>query len=98
VAIHAALAPGGVFLNLDAAITENPRLNALDVRPLGGPHGRARDPGRRSPRPLRRVGERDGTFPLDDELAALRRAGFAEVECFWAPRRHGHLLRVARRR
>src|SRR5262249_36532366 len=28
-AIHAALAPGGVFLNLDAAITEGPVLNAL---------------------------------------------------------------------
>src|SRR3954453_15817914 len=28
-AIHAALVPGGVFLNLDAAITEGPRLNAL---------------------------------------------------------------------
>src|SRR5215211_4798897 len=28
-AIHAALAPGGVFLNLDAAMTEGPRLNAL---------------------------------------------------------------------
>jgi hypothetical protein len=22
-------------------------------------------------------------FPLDQELAALRRAGFAEVQCFW---------------
>src|SRR5262249_62290077 len=28
-AIHAALSPGGVFMNLDAAITEGPRLNAL---------------------------------------------------------------------
>ena len=27
--------------------------------------------------------EEDRYFPLDEELAALRRAGFAEVECFW---------------
>jgi hypothetical protein len=25
----------------------------------------------------------DRYFSLDDELVALRRAGFAEVECFW---------------
>jgi hypothetical protein len=25
----------------------------------------------------------DRYFPLDEDLAALRRAGFAEVECFW---------------
>ena len=27
--------------------------------------------------------EEDRYFPLDAELAALREAGFGEVECFW---------------
>ena len=82
-AIHAALAPGGVFLNLDAAITEGSRLSALTFdRWAAGmaEHGitgaEARD------RFAAWAGE-DRYFPLDEELAALRRAGFDEVECFW---------------
>jgi len=82
-AIHAALAPGGVFLNLDAAITQDARLNALTFE-----HWRARmaehgitDAEARG-RFAAWAGE-DRFFPLGEELAALRRAGFAEVECFW---------------
>ena len=82
-AIHAALAPGGVFLNLDAAITENPRLNALTfdrwaarMAEHGIQDAEARDH-------FAAWAREDRYFPLDDELAALRRAGFAEVECFW---------------
>jgi tRNA (cmo5U34)-methyltransferase len=82
-AIHAALAPGGVFLNLDAAITEDPRLNSLtfdrwaaDMAEQGIIEAEARG------HFAAWAGE-DRYFPLDDELAALRRAGFAEVECFW---------------
>jgi tRNA (cmo5U34)-methyltransferase len=82
-AIHAALAPGGVFLNLDAAITDGPRLNALTFERWAArmaEHGIAE---------AEAVGHftawaaEDRYFPLDEELAALRRAGFAEVECFW---------------
>jgi hypothetical protein len=70
-----------VFLNLDAAITEGARLNALTVTagPLAWPSTESRTP---------RLGHfaawaaDDRYFPLDEELAALRRAGFAEVECF----------------
>jgi tRNA (cmo5U34)-methyltransferase len=82
-AIHAALAPGGVFLNLDAAITRDPRLNSLtfdrwaaDMAEQGIIEAEARG------HFAAWAGE-DRYFPLDDELAALRRAGFAEVECFW---------------
>ena len=82
-AIHAALAPGGVFVNLDAAITEGPRLGALVFRRWAtgmAEHGigeaEARDH-------FAAWAEEDRYFPLDAELAALRRAGFAEVECFW---------------
>jgi len=81
--IHAALAPGGVFLNLDAAITEDPRLNALTfdrwaarMAERGFTDAEARG------RFAAWAGE-DRYFPLDAELAALRQAGFAEVECFW---------------
>lgn len=82
-AIHAALAPGGVFLNLDAAITEDPRLNALmfdrwaaRMHEHGITDAEARDH-------FAAWAREDRYLPLDEELAALRRAGFAEVECFW---------------
>ena len=82
-AIHAALAPGGVFLNLDAAITEGPRLNRLtfdrwaaSMNEQGIADAEARDH-------FAAWAREDRYFPLDEELAALRRAGFAEVECFW---------------
>jgi tRNA (cmo5U34)-methyltransferase len=82
-AIHDALAPGGVFLNLDAAITEGPRLNALVFRRWAArmaEHGITEDEARGH---FAAWADEDRYFPLDEELAALRRAGFAEVECFW---------------
>ena len=94
-AIHAALSPGGVFLNLDAAITEGPRLNALlfdrwaaHMSVQGIPDAEARE------HFAAWAGE-DRYFPLDEELAALRRAGFAEAECFW--RRGGTAILCALR-
>jgi tRNA (cmo5U34)-methyltransferase len=81
--IRAALAPGGAFLNLDAAITEGARLNALGfdlwaarMAEHGISAGEARDH-------FAAWADEDRYFPLDEELAALCRAGFAEVECFW---------------
>jgi tRNA (cmo5U34)-methyltransferase len=82
-AIHAALAPGGVFLNLDAAVTEGPRLNALVFERWAGrmaEHGITEAEARGH---FAAWADEDRYFPLDEELAALRRAGFAEVECFW---------------
>lgn len=82
-AIHAALPAGGVFVNLDAATAEGPRLNALTFQRWAermAEHGiteaEARDH-------FAAWADEDRYFPLDEELAALRRAGFAEVECFW---------------
>jgi tRNA (cmo5U34)-methyltransferase len=93
--IHAALVPGGVFLNLDAAITESPRLNALmfdrwaaGMCEHGVTEAEARDH-------FAAWAKEDRYLPLDDELAALRRAGFAEVECFW--RRGGSAITCALR-
>jgi tRNA (cmo5U34)-methyltransferase len=82
-AIHDALAPGGVFVNLDAAISSGPRLNALTFERWAAAmaeHGI--EPGEARGR-FAAWADEDRYFPLDEELAALRRAGFAEVECFW---------------
>jgi len=81
--IREALVPGGVFLNLDAAITEGARLSALTfdrwaarMAEHGITDAEARDH-------FSEWAVEDRYFPLDEELGALRRAGFAEVECFW---------------
>lgn len=82
-AIHAALTPGGVFLNLDAAVTDGPRLKALTFKRWAArmaEHGIAEVEARGH---FAAWADEDTYFPLDEELAALRRAGFAEVECFW---------------
>jgi tRNA (cmo5U34)-methyltransferase len=81
--IHAALTPGGVFLNLDAAVSEDPRVKALvferttvHMARHGIPEGEARGH-------FAAWAREDRYFPLEAELGALRGAGFAEVECFW---------------
>jgi tRNA (cmo5U34)-methyltransferase len=82
-AIHAALPPGGVFLNLDAVVTEDPRLNALTFGRWAArmaEHGITAVEARGH---FAAWAREDRYFPLDEELAALRRAGFGEVECFW---------------
>jgi tRNA (cmo5U34)-methyltransferase len=82
-AILAALPPGGAFLNLDAAITEGPRLNALTFKRWAArmaEHGITEAEARGH---FSAWADEDRYFPLDEELAALRRAGFAEVECLW---------------
>lgn len=82
-AIHAALAPGGVFLNLDAAITEDPRLRALTFERWAARMAEHGITQAEATEHFTAWAAEDRYFPLDEELAALRRAGFAEVECFW---------------
>ncbi len=82
-AIHAALTPGGVLLNLDAAISADPRVNALIFDLWAAhmaEHGIAEEEARGH---FAAWADEDRYFPLEVELAALRGAGFAEVECFW---------------
>jgi len=82
-AIHDALTPGGVFVNLDAAVSEGTRLRALTFRRWAAgmaEHGITEAEARGH---FAAWADEDRYFPLDEELAALRRAGFAEVECFW---------------
>jgi tRNA (cmo5U34)-methyltransferase len=82
-AIHAALVPGGVFLNLDAAITEAPRLNALTFDRWAARMAEQGITDAEARGHFAAWAKEDRYFPLDEELAALRRAGFDEVECFW---------------
>ena len=82
-AVHAALTPGGVLLNLDAAISDDPRVNALVFSRWAAhmaEHGIAEDEARGH---FAAWADEDRYFPLVAELPALRNAGFAEVECFW---------------
>jgi tRNA (cmo5U34)-methyltransferase len=81
--IHDTLSPGGVLLNLDAAVTEDARLNGLVFDRMAarmGEHG-ITDAEARSH--FAAWADEDRYFPLDAELSALREAGFDEVECFW---------------
>lgn len=82
-AIHSALAPGGAFLNLDAAIGEGERLNPLVFQRWAAEmqrHGITEAEARGH---FAAWAGEDRYFPLEAELAALWQAGFAEVECFW---------------
>jgi len=82
-AIRDALSPGGVLLNLDAAVTEGARLNGLVFDRMAermGDHGISDSEARGH---IASWADEDRYFPLDAELAALREAGFDEVECFW---------------
>jgi tRNA (cmo5U34)-methyltransferase len=82
-AIHDALSPGGPLLNLDAAVTEDPRLNQLVFDRMAarmGDHG-ITDAEARSH--FASWADEDRYFPLETEMRALREAGFDEVECFW---------------
>jgi tRNA (cmo5U34)-methyltransferase len=82
-AIRDTLSPGGVLLNLDAAVTEDARLNALVFDRMAtrmGDHGISDGEARGH---FAAWAEEDRYFPLDAELGALRDAGFDEVECFW---------------
>jgi tRNA (cmo5U34)-methyltransferase len=81
--IRDALSPGGVLLNLDAAVSEGARLNRLVFDRMAarmGDHGIGDQEARRH---FASWAQEDRYFPLDVELHALHRAGFDEVECIW---------------
>jgi tRNA (cmo5U34)-methyltransferase len=82
-AIRDALSPGGVLLNLDAAVSEGTRLNGLVFDRMAvrmGDHGISDAEARGH---FAAWADEDRYFPLDAELGALRAAGFDEVECVW---------------
>ena len=73
----------GPLLNLDAAVTEDSRLNRLVFDRMAarmGDHGIGDAEARA---PFAAWAGEDRYFPLEAEMDALREAGFDEVECFW---------------
>jgi tRNA (cmo5U34)-methyltransferase len=77
------LSPRGVFLNLDAAVSEGTTLAALMFDRWAarmGDHGITDAEARRH---FAAWAKEDRYFPLDVELRAMREAGFDEVECVW---------------
>lgn len=82
-AIHDALSPGGVLLNLDAAVSEGTRLNALVFDRWAVRMGEQGITAAQARAHFAAWADEDRYFPLDAELTALSEAGFDEVECFW---------------
>ena len=78
--VHRALGPGGVLLDADASIPAAPPLAERTWRRWAAhlvAHG---DTEARGPCPVRRLGEGGRYFGIDEELSALRAAGFAFAE------------------
>jgi tRNA (cmo5U34)-methyltransferase len=81
--IRDALGPCGVLLNLDAAVTEDKRLNGVVFDRWAARMGDHGITDTRARAHFAAWSQEDRYFPLDAELHALREAGFDEVECFW---------------
>jgi tRNA (cmo5U34)-methyltransferase len=81
--LRASLRPGGLLLCLDAAVSDDARLRARTFDAWAarmGDHGIGEAEARQH---FADWAKEDRYFPLYQELSALRRAGFAEPECFW---------------
>jgi tRNA (cmo5U34)-methyltransferase len=81
--IRDALSPGGLFLNVDASVSEGARLGSLMFDRWAvrmGDHGITDAEARQH---FAAWAKEDRYFPLDVELRAMREAGFDEVECIW---------------
>ncbi len=81
--IHGALTRGGVLLNLDAAVSEDPQLNALVFARWAQRMSEHGITDSQAHGHFAAWADEDRYFPLEVELGALREAGFDEVECFW---------------
>jgi tRNA (cmo5U34)-methyltransferase len=81
--IHAALRPGGIFVNADAAVCATPSLREFTFAGWEAsmlPHGIDSAEARRH---FAGWALEDYYPPLFQELRMLAAAGFAEAECFW---------------
>ena len=82
-AIFESLPPGGLFLNVDATVSGDPRFAALTMARWAasmGEHGIDEAAARKH---LADWAEEDRYFSLYEELNALVSAGFRAPECFW---------------
>jgi tRNA (cmo5U34)-methyltransferase len=82
-AIYDTLSPGGVLLNHDAAVTEDPRLGGLLFDRMAARMGDFGITDAEAREHFAAWADEDRYFSLDAELGALRQAGFDEVECYW---------------
>ncbi|HUR57012.1 MAG TPA: class I SAM-dependent methyltransferase [Opitutaceae bacterium] len=81
--IHAALRPGGIFVNADTAVPATPALRDHAFRLWAQamkPHGIDEQEARAH---FASWAQEDYYPPLRTELQLLAEAGFAEPECFW---------------
>ncbi len=81
-AIHAALPPGGVFINADAAMPANPAARQADYETWAAHLVSRGIEEKRAYQHFREWSGEDTYFPLEEELAALEEAGFDAV-CLW---------------
>lgn len=80
--IHGSIRPGGIFVNADATMPADP-AGQETARRLWVDHMMACGIGEaRAFEHLEEWAEEDTYFPLDEELAAMRDAGF-DAECIW---------------
>ena len=81
--IHEALAPGGVFVNGDATMPDDPARRAADYA-VWAAHMVSRGiPEERAYRHFDEWSDEDTYFPLEGELEAMTRAGF-DAGCVWS--------------
>ena len=81
-AIHAALPPGGVFVNADATMPADPAARRADYESWAAHLVSCGIEERQAWRHFEEWSGEDTYFPLEEELAALEEAGFDAV-CLW---------------
>ncbi len=81
--IHAALAPGGVFLSADATVHEAGSERARIFREWAAGMARAGIPAAEAEALFAQWAGEDRYYPLAVELDLLAAAGFARPDCFW---------------
>ena len=80
--IYRALRPGGVFVNADVTITADPEERDRAYRLWAGHMAECGIGERQAWRHFDEWAEEDTYFPMEDELAAMREAGF-HADCIW---------------
>ena len=81
-AIHAALRPGGVFVNADATMSADPGRRRSEYEAWAAHLVSCGIEEKRAWGHFKEWSGEDSYFPLEDELAALKGAGFSAV-CLW---------------
>lgn len=92
--VHDALHPGGLFVNADAAVPADPAARAATYDAWADHMASCGIERTRAFEHFEEWAEEDAYFPLEEELAAMRAAGF-DAACVW---RRGPMAVVAGRK